>query len=147
MHIMQEENKENFFEMVEAVQEKLSCLPAGSLVKKHFPDSRLEKIVKKIKEVDWQDLEWGYWQPFFLFLRDADMPAIQSPDNDLQAVAQSSLNAKNYVNFWTMIVSLKLLGRQDCLRHSPRPRCCVVASFPLRLLIGVHQMAVTLMPK
>ena len=100
MCIMQEKNKEYFFEMVGAVREKLSGMPAESLIKKHFPDSRLEEIAKKIKEVDCKDLEWGYWQPFFLFLRDVDIYAIQSLDNDLQAVAaRSNSNATKLCEF------------------------------------------------
>lgn len=84
---MQEEDKSYFFEMVESVRNKLSNLPAESLIKKHFPDSRLEEITKKIRETDCKDLEWGYWQPFFLFLQRADASAIESFECDLQSVA------------------------------------------------------------
>lgn len=63
-------DKRNFFGMLSAVQDKLHRLPADSLLKEYFPQARLDAIRRHVENNSASELEWGYWQPYFLFLRD-----------------------------------------------------------------------------
>lgn len=84
--IMKPEDKQYFFDMISTVREKLANRPTGSLIAKYFPNARLEDIEKKIAHRDAKDLEWAYWQPFFLFLKNASETAINVLDSDLRLV-------------------------------------------------------------
>jgi len=85
---MYEMNKKYFCDLVDTVGAKLKELPVNCHIRKHFPDSRLDQISKKIEESHCKDLEWGYWQPFFLFLKTTHVAAIQALENDLQMVME-----------------------------------------------------------
>ena len=61
-------NKEYFRNWVDTVRAKLKELPENWHILNHLPDSRLDQISRKIEESHCKDLEWGYWQPFFLFM-------------------------------------------------------------------------------
>lgn len=80
------EDKHHFYDIVATVQGKLDQLPANSIVRQCFSESRLEKILKKIVDTNYKDLEWGSWQPFFLFLNLSDIHKIKSLESDLQIV-------------------------------------------------------------
>ena len=84
------EDKNYFFDMVATVREKLNHRPEGSLIRKCFSNIRLEEIDRRIADSDAKNLERAYWQPFFLFLKDASEAAINSLDDDLQTVLDRS---------------------------------------------------------
>jgi len=81
------EDKLYFLKMVATVREKLSRHPGSSLIRAHFQDVRLDEIEKKIAGTDASDLEWTYWQPFFLFLKNASEAEIDILDDDLRIVS------------------------------------------------------------
>lgn len=72
--------------MINTVQAQLNALSPGSLIKKYFPTSRLDKIRQKVEAGNVKELEWAYWQPLFLFLRNQTESAIAALDNDIAAV-------------------------------------------------------------
>lgn len=94
---MSADDKRYFYDMVVTVGEKLKHCQKGSLIRKHFPDTRLKEIENKIARSDAKDLEWGYWQPFFLFLKNATEAEINAFDNDLQMVSHQTLQGKSQV--------------------------------------------------
>ena len=80
-------NKKYFRDMLDTVRAKLDELkelPENCHILNHFPDSRLDQISKKIEGSDCKDLEWGYWQPFFLFMKNANTAAIEAFEADLK---------------------------------------------------------------
>src|SRR3990167_3816310 len=84
--LMIPEDKQYFFDIIAAVRKKLAHRKEGSLIGKYFPDTRLEDIGKKIESSKAKNLEWAYWQPFFLFLKDASDAEINALDDDLRIV-------------------------------------------------------------
>lgn len=74
--------------MLDTVRAKLKELPENCHIRNHFTDSRLDRISKKIDESHCKDLEWGCWQPFFLFMQNANAAAIQALEADLKAVME-----------------------------------------------------------
>jgi hypothetical protein len=84
------EGKHHFYDMVATLQGKLDQLPVDSIIRQCFPASRLEEISNKIANTDCKDLEWGLWQPFFLFLNRSDILEIKSLEEDLQIVTANT---------------------------------------------------------
>lgn len=84
--VLHEMNKKYFRDLVDTLGAKLKELPVNSYIRSHFPASRLEQMSRKIEESHCKDLEWDYWQPFFLFLKNADVAVIQALESDLQMV-------------------------------------------------------------
>ena len=84
---MKSEDKRYFYDMVATVAEKLKHRKECSLVRECFPDARLEEIETKIECGAATDLEWAYWQPFFLFLKNASEAEIDILDDDLRIVS------------------------------------------------------------
>ena len=83
---MEEHDKHYFADMVAKVQAKLNCLPSDSVIRQYFPDSRLDGISRKIADTTCKDLEWAYWQPFFLFLHESSPRRITALEDDLRLV-------------------------------------------------------------
>ena len=81
-------NKKYFRDLADTVRAKLKDLPENCHIRNHFTDTRLDQISKKIEESHCKDLEWGYWQPFFLFMINTDASAIQAFEADLKAVME-----------------------------------------------------------
>ena len=94
---MSADDKRYFYDMVVTVGEKLKHCQEGSLIREYFPDTRLKEIENKIARSDAKDLEWGYWQPFFLFLKNATEAEINAFDNDLQMVSHQTPQGKSQV--------------------------------------------------
>jgi hypothetical protein len=91
------EDKEYFFDMIATVGQKLAHRPSGSPIAKYFPNARLEDIEKKIAHSDAKDLEWAYWQPFFLFLKNASEAQINSLDDDLRVVLEKAPQSEGQI--------------------------------------------------
>lgn len=91
------DSKQDCFDMIAMVRGKLACRPAGSLIRKYFPMTRLEDIEKKIARGDAKDFDWSYWQPFFRFLKDASEVAIRTLDDDLQVVLGKAPKRANQI--------------------------------------------------
>jgi hypothetical protein len=91
------EDKQYFFDLVATVRGALARRPAGSAIKKYVLTTRLEDIEKKIAQGDAKDLEWGRWQPFFLFLKDASEAAISALDDDLKIVLNRTPNRESQI--------------------------------------------------
>jgi hypothetical protein len=79
-------DKQYFFDMIATVRKKLVRRPTGSLIGQYFPNARIEDIAEKISRNDSKNLEWTYWQPFFLFLNNASEAEINALDDDLKIV-------------------------------------------------------------
>lgn len=94
---MSPENKHYFRDMVSTVAEKLKHCQEGSLIREHFPDTRLKEIENKIARSDAKDLEWAYWQPLFLFLKNASEAEITAFDDDLRMVSDRTPRGKSQV--------------------------------------------------
>ena len=95
--MMSPEDKHYFYDMVATVAEKLKHLNEGSLIRQHFSDTRLKEVEHSITQSDVQDLEWAYWQPFFLFLRGASNAEIDALDEDLRIVSDRTPQGKSQV--------------------------------------------------
>ena len=80
------DDKHYFFAMVSAVAQKLEALPVDSPIRMSFSESRLEAIRQRIESTSGKELEWAYWQPLFLFMRNRPQEAIVALDHDLQLV-------------------------------------------------------------
>lgn len=80
----QDESKRYFVEMINTVQAQLNALSPGSLIKKYFPKSRLDKIRQEVEAGNVKEL--AHWQPLFLFLQNQTESAIAALDNDIAAV-------------------------------------------------------------
>jgi len=87
---MNDDRKEYFFDMVTIVQDKLNKLPGNSIIRQHFPDSRLVGISNKIDKTDCKNLEWGLWQPLFLFINRYEIPEIESLEEDIRLVIDNT---------------------------------------------------------
>lgn len=94
---MSADDKRYFYDMVAIVGEKLKHCQRGSLIREHFPDARLKEIESKIARSDAKDLERAYWQPFFLFLKNASEAEITAFDNDLRMVSDQAPQGKSQV--------------------------------------------------
>ena len=94
---MSADDKRYFYDMVAIVGEKLKQCQRGSVIREYFPDTRLEVIEKKIALSDAKDLECAYWQPFFLFLKNASEAEITAFDNDLRMVSDQAPQGKSQV--------------------------------------------------
>ena len=94
---MSPEDKHYFYDMVATVAEKLKHRHDGSLIRQHFSDTRLKEVENNITQSDAQDLEWAYWQPFFLFHRDASDAEIDALDDDLRLVSDRTPQGKSQV--------------------------------------------------
>ena len=94
-------NAESYFiNMLEEVRAKLAHLDEDSPIKCSFPQSRLDAIREKIEASNSGALEWGRWQPPFLFLRNSDDAAIRSFDDDLRFVkSRSATNNRKTFEF------------------------------------------------
>lgn len=96
------DNKQYFAGMLDDVRAKLARLAADSPIKQCFPESRLNAIGVKIEANTAESLEWGYWQPAFLFLRSSSDAAVQAFDDDLRLVeSRSATNDKKLFDFLT----------------------------------------------
>ena len=91
------EDKQYFFDMIATVREKLAHRQAGSLISKYFPNARLKDIERTIVHSDAKDLEWAFWQPFFLFLKNASEAQIDALDDDLQIVLNRTPNSQSQI--------------------------------------------------
>ena len=87
------DDKRHFFAMIDQVRAKLARLAADSPIKRCLPEARLNAIKKKVEASAAKDLEWGDWQPLFLFLKRCSDEAIQAFDNDLRIVESRSAPA------------------------------------------------------
>lgn len=81
---MEEDSKHYFTDIVAKVQAKLNCLPNDSIIRQYFPDSRLDRISRKIADTICKNLEWASWQPLFLFLHESSSDRITSLEDDLR---------------------------------------------------------------
>lgn len=92
--------RQYFVEMFDHVRAKLARLPADSLIKRCFPEARLDVIGVKIAESAVERLERGNWQPAFLFLKESSDAAIQAFDDDLRIVeSRSATNDRKLFDF------------------------------------------------
>ena len=93
-------DKRYFVGMIDEVRAKLAHLAHDSPIKRSFPGSRLEAIHKKVEANTAEDLEWGRWQPLFLFVKNSSEAAIQAFDDDLRLIeARSVVKAKKLLQF------------------------------------------------
>jgi hypothetical protein len=92
---MNPEDKRYFYDMVATVNEKLMHRQEGSLTREYFPDTRLKEIENKIARSEAKDLDLAYWQPFFLFLKNASEVEINAFDDDLRMVSDRMPQGKS----------------------------------------------------
>lgn len=91
------DGKQYFCDMIATARVKVGRLPADSVLKTYFTPTRLAAIQSKIEGTDAKRLEWGYWQPFFLFLVNQPESAIVALDADLRAVIARSKQGQDMV--------------------------------------------------
>lgn len=87
---MNSNQKDYFFEMVDMVHGKLAILEKDSLIKRYFPEKRLDAIRTLIENKKIEELEWNSWQPLFLFLKKFPAHAIEALDADLKLICSNS---------------------------------------------------------
>jgi len=100
MAITLETDKGYFFDMVCSVNQELEALPADSPIRQCFSPDRLNAVRQRIESAGAKDLQWAYWQPLFLFLRNQPDEVIAVLDDDLRAVlSRSGQNAAKVCAF------------------------------------------------
>ena len=79
------------------IHEKINSLPADSYIRIQLPKDRLAQLFGKASA----DIEWDYWQPFLMFLKDSDIATIQSLDSDIKTVINATKsNRRNELLFF-----------------------------------------------
>lgn len=85
-------SKDYFYDCISNVKDKINQLPDSSHIKRSFTDHRIKKILEKIDTNDYKNLEWGYWQPFYLFLKNTELSAINDLDRDISLIIENTKN-------------------------------------------------------
>jgi hypothetical protein len=89
---MEDNEKENFWQMFEGVKMKLDNLPSASYIKSALTPELLASIMKKIQNECLEDLRWGYWPPIFLYVDRYPVENIIKLDEDIDLLVKHSKN-------------------------------------------------------
>lgn len=86
-----EKDKKYFQEMISDVGNKLDSLPDPSLIKSACKKADLlQKINSFIENKSFDDLEWGFWPPLFLFINRHSLDEVKTFENEIDLVVKHS---------------------------------------------------------